>query len=199
MCIRDSTSRTFTFEELEQALVDEGYDPNEEVTVDGVVTEATTNAVTAWQAATGLPESGLADPGYYFEFPANRIVESHFDGDRLALSASTSRLEVSVVVAVADADEFEVDDQVTIELADESTVDGRVGDIGPVEEADNPDGDSTVTVSIEVLATDDLIEGTVTVSTIGDSVEGAVAVPTRALVALQEGGFAVEVLSLIHI
>ena len=149
--------------------------------------------MTAWQAATGLPESGLADPGYYFEFPANRIVESHFDGDRLALSASTSRLEVSVVVAVADADEFEVDDQVTIELADESTVDGRVGDIGPVEEADNPDGDSTVTVSIEVLATDDLIEGTVTVSTIGDSVEGAVAVPTRALVALQEGGFAVEV------
>ncbi len=187
------TSNTFTDQELEQALADEGYDPDEAMTIDGVVTDATTDAIRAWQSATDIPDTGSADPGHYVVVPSNRTVETHFEGDRLALSASTSELEVSVVVAVADADEFEVGDQVSIELADESLVDGQVAVIGPVEEAANQDGEPTVTISIEVLSSADVIEGTVTVSTIGEAVEGAIAVPTRALVALKEGGFAVEV------
>lgn len=191
---RALTAQTFTYEELEQALADEGYDPDEAMTIDGTVTEATNAAITAWQSSTGLPETGLADPGYYLSVPANRVVESHAEGDRLVLTASTSELEVSVVVAVADADEFEVGDEVTIELADETTVDGRVAEIGAVEESPDPEGGSTVTISIEVLGTGELIEGVVTVSTIGEAVEGAIAVPTRALVALREGGFAVEII-----
>lgn len=188
------TSTTFTNTELEQALADEGYDPDEEMTVDGAITNATTAAIERWQQATGLPVTGQADPDYYVEVPAGRTVESHAEGHRHVLVAGVSELDVTVVVAVADADEFTVGDQVSIELADESLVDGEVREIGAVEESADPSIDPTVTISIEVLSDEaNLIEGSVTVKTIGESVEDAVAIPTRALVSLAEGGFAVNV------
>lgn len=202
-------SETFTVVELERALADGGFDPDDEMTVDGTATDATSAAVERWQRSVGLPVTGATDPGYYALVPQGHVVESHLvvEDETLAtgpvLSTAVSRLSVEVIVEVADADEFEAGDAVAVELADESAVEGVVSEVGPVEPAANPQDVSTVTVTIEIVLDsvltdsaggDDssLIEGPVTVVSVGDEVIDATVIPNRALVALSEGGFAVE-------
>lgn len=194
-------SDTFTTLELEAALAEGGYDPDAEMTVDGTVTDATRAAIERWQNAAGVPVTGQDDPGYYVAVPERRVVESILiaDGSLVTaggpiLTASISRLSVQVVVEVADADEFEVGQDVTIELADETTAVGVVVDISEVAQGATPQDSPTVEISVDVFAEADqnLIEGPVTVLNAGEIIEGATVVPTRALVALAEGGFAVE-------
>lgn len=192
------TSQTFTNLELEQALATDLFDPDEQMTVDGVITDATSAAITRWQTEAGLPVTGVADPAYYQPITEGQTVEEHLYDDgvsamRPVLVTSASELRVEVVVGVADADEFVFGQSVDITLADETEVKGTVFDIGPVTRA-NQQADPTVTITIEVVADGDteLVEGNVTVTTISEAIEGATAVPTRGLVSLAEGGFAVE-------
>ena len=194
-------SDSFTTTELEQALVDAGFDPDSEITIDETVTDATRAAMTRWQEATGLTANGQADPGYYALIPPGRVVEAHLatEGEEVIgggplLHTSSSRLSVEVVVDVSDADEFEVGQEVEVEMADETTVDGVVAELSSVIQSADPQGSPTVEVTIDVVAStgEALIEGPVTVLSIGEAVEGATVVPTRALVSLAEGGFAVE-------
>ena len=139
--------------------------------------------------------------------PLGQTVDAHLIGtdpetdgtvsaSRPVLTASASELLVEVEVGVADADEFVVGQSVSIELADEQVIDGVVAEIGQVQRA-NPQADPIVTIGIDVIADADqnLVEGTANVTTISESIEGATAVPTRALVSLAEGGFAVEVVA----
>lgn len=194
-------SNTFTPTELEQALVDNGYDPDGEMTVDGSITDATRAAVERWQATAGLPVTGETDPGYYLHVPEGRTVDSILVPDGVSLltggpilTASVSRLSVEIVVDISEADEFEIGQSVTIELADETVTEGIVADISSVIQATNPQDSPTVEISINVLSAADqeLIEGPVTVLSIGDAIAGATVVPTRSLLSLAEGGFAVE-------
>lgn len=195
------TSATFTDLELETALAAEGYDPDLEMTVDGVVTDATAAAITRWQEATGLPVTGVAVPAYYQPVTGGHTVdgdrsETEISAQRPVLSTSASELRVEVAVGVTDADEFTEGQTVAITLADENEVAGVVLDVGPVTRA-NQQADPTVTITIEVIADADteLVEGNVTVTTISEAIEGATAVPTRGLISLAEGGFAVEVVN----
>ncbi len=194
-------SETYTSLELEEVLAAEGYDPDDAMTVDGVITDATESAVESWQASAGLPVTGRSEPGYYLAVPAGRAVDGWLidEGESVAdggpiLTASTSELSVDVVVDVADADEFELDQLVSIEMADESVVDGAVSNISAVIRPSEPQGTPTVEITIAVVASaeETLVEGPVTVLSIGEAIVGATVVPTRALVSLAEGGFAVE-------
>ena len=110
------------------------------------------------------------------------------------MTLSVSRLSAEVVVEVADADEFTVGDPVSVELADETTADGVVVSLGSVTAGANQQSAPTVTVGIEVAVDADreVVVGPVTVLTSGETVLGAIVVPTRALISLSEGGFAVE-------
>lgn len=195
---------TFTDLELEEALVVGGHDPDGELTVDGVLTEATTAAVERWQRASGLPVTGLGDPGLFTPVIDGHAVERHGLGEQdvvstggPVLATSRSQLSVSVVVDVAEADEFAVDQEVSVEAADGSTLDGVVTDIGAVTPAANAQDSPTVEITIDIEAGADvsLIEGPVTVVSAGEEILGATVVPTRALLALAEGGFAVEKLA----
>lgn len=195
-------SDTFTIVELEQALTDEGHDPDGEMTIDGTATGVTETVIERWQQANGLPVTGLAEPAWYVPTPSGQSIDAHLvaDGTDLStggpvLTTSASRLSVEVVVDVAESDEFSVGQSVTIELADESTAAGLVAEIGAVSQpAQGGQGDPTQTIVIDVVTGDDasLVEGTVIVVSIGEEVVGATVVPTRALVALAEGGFAIE-------
>lgn len=198
--LAELTSATFTELELETALAAGGFDPDDEMTVDGAITDATAAAIERWQAASGLPVTGVASPDYYQTITEGQTVDAHLleDGvsaQRPILTTSASELRVEVEVGVSDADEFTVGQPVDITLADENQVSGTVAEIGPVTRA-NQQADPTVTVTIEVIADADteLVEGNVTVTTVSEAIEGATAVPTRGLVSLAEGGFAVEVI-----
>ncbi len=192
---------TPTVGELEQALVDAGFDPDGEMTVDEVATEATAAAIERWQAAVGLPVTGLSDPGYYVAVPPGRQVAELLveDGASVVtggpvLTATASRLVIQAVVDVADSDEFEVGQEVTIELADETVNDGVVSAVGSVIPPANQQGTPTVEVLFEMFTEpgQDVVEGAVTIVSIGEEIRGATVIPTRGLITLNEGGFAVE-------
>ena len=204
--LAELASSTFTDLELEAALSAAGYDPDLAMTVDGVITDASTAAITRWQETAGLPVTGIAAPAYYqlvaggqtvdADTAENTTVENEISAQRPVLTTSASELRVEVSVGVADADEFTEGQTVTITLADENEVSGVVLDVGPVTRA-NQQADPAVTVTIEVIADadTDLVEGNVTITTISEAIEGAITVPTRGLVSLAEGGFAVEVVN----
>lgn len=197
------TGENFTTLELEESLAANGYDPDDEMTVDGVSTAATEAAIARWQNDAGLPTTSSPLSGGYALVPSGRTVEQHLveDGRWITgggpiLIASESRLSVDLSVDVAEADEFEVGQPVTIELADETSAAGTVIAISSVRQAEQG-ANPTVDITIDVIAEpgQDLIEGPVTVVSVGDRIDGATVVPTRALISLAEGGFAVEKLA----
>lgn len=183
--------------ELESNLVALGYDPDNTVTVDETFTYNTGLMVQRWQEAIGVEITGTveADAGVIAASPmvllSSPDVGDQANGVLLEL-APPSDMVVTVPVAVADADEWELGDEAIVLLADESSFDAVVTVIGTEITAD--DEGRTLDVTLEpVGSTPDLFDGAVTVTTIGEEVRGATVVPTRALVALAEGGFAVEV------
>ena len=113
---------------------------------------------------------------------------------RPILELSVQTLSVVVPVGLADAADFTVGQQVSVELPDESVAPGVVVEVGEVAQTAGPGTDPTIDVTIEFieLVDDSLPASEVTVIVVGNSVLDALVVPTRGLVTLAEGGFAVE-------
>lgn len=182
--------------ELESNLVALGYDPDETVTVDEDFTYNTSLMVERWQEAIGAEITGEVDVDSAAMVTSEMVLLSSPEvgetGGVVLDLAPPSDLVVTVPVAVTDADEWELGDEATVELVDETTFDAVVVAIG-TEITTDADG-STLDISLEPVGdTSGLFDGDVTVITIGEEIRGATVVPTRALVALAEGGFAVEI------
>lgn len=183
--------------ELETNLVALGFDPDGTVTIDENFTYNTELMVKAWQDAAGFEITGVVEAavgvvvGSPMVLLAGPDVGDQGNGVLLEL-APPSEMVVTVPVALTDADEWNVGDLATVVMADGSSFEAVVTVIGTEITTDN-DG-ATLDVTLEPLGdTTGLFDGGVTVTTIGEEIRGAIVVPTRALVALAEGGFAVEV------
>ena len=112
--------------------------------------------------------------------------------------SSTER--VSAAVPTSDQGRFPVGKAVTIELADGRSVAGAVSSIGQVARRTGQGNNAQYVVDVlfDVTAQQPatpLLAGPVTVHVADEEAKGVVAVPVRALVALAEGGYAVEVAS----
>jgi hypothetical protein len=98
------------------------------------------------------------------------------------LDVSTERLSL---VATGDA--------VTVLLPDDTTTRGRVTEVGRVARAGDGGGDPTVLVVVELDAASEVFdEAPVKVLVEKDAARDVLAVPVAALVALAEGGYALE-------
>jgi peptidoglycan hydrolase-like protein with peptidoglycan-binding domain len=187
---------------LEEALVRLGFDADGTMTVDGVFDEATEAAVIAWRGSIGVEEDGIVAPGDIVFLPeAVRI------SDRLAepgasigpgtpvLATSTDESVVTVDLPAAEQAVLEEGDAVVVILPDDTEVTGRV--VFKAETASiSPQGDASFEVVVElddVAAAAGLDQAPVDVEVITDRADGVMAVPVTALVALAEGGYAVEV------
>lgn len=192
-------------EALEQALNDGGFDPDTEMTIDGIVTDATESAVGRWQTSVGLPVTEIADSsGYVLISPARGALGLAVDGPlvlpgtdlvagRVTMNLVAQTMSTVVPIVVADADEFEVGMEVEVELADETLYTAVVSDIGTTVTPGAGDEDPTIDVTVLLTGeTSDVIAGPAIVRTISSRIDGATVVPTRSLVSLVEGGFAVE-------
>ena len=82
-------------EQLEQALVDLGYDPDGEVTIDEEFTTATGDMVERWQADLGVDETGRVNVGEVLFTPVPGQVISWQTVVGTSVSASTPVIEVS--------------------------------------------------------------------------------------------------------
>jgi multidrug efflux pump subunit AcrA (membrane-fusion protein) len=120
------------------------------------------------------------------------------------LGGTTARRTVSVDLEVSKLELLPVGQAVTLELPDGTTVDGTVRDVGrTVDTGDDqsqfPTGESsdpTVRVTIDLTSMDGVERydaAPVTVHVVREARENVLAVPVQALLALLEGGYAVEV------
>jgi peptidoglycan hydrolase-like protein with peptidoglycan-binding domain len=194
--------------QLERNVVALGYDPARKIEIDDEWDSATTAAVKRWQDDKGLPETGAVEPGQVaFLRGPRRIGQLKTTvgallqpGGEVMDTSSTRR----VVTVDLDADKQSLvkkGDKVEVELPDGSTVAGRIAAVGKVAESETDPqtgerGDPTIPLEIR-LAPDakagGLDETPVDVSLEKERAENVLTVPVSALLALAEGGYAVEV------
>jgi peptidoglycan hydrolase-like protein with peptidoglycan-binding domain len=189
-------------EALESVLTFIGFDPTDEIVIDDEPDLATAAAVMRWQDSVGLPPTGSVDASGYVVVPNDRdfavgevvaaVGEDLADG-RLVLTLSSPTLALTADVAITEIDEFEPGDIVTVEQVDETTFTAAVTEVSDTTTTAADGGAPTVLVTFEVVESpDEFVSGTVTITTESSRIDGATVVPTRALVTLREGGFAVE-------
>jgi peptidoglycan hydrolase-like protein with peptidoglycan-binding domain len=179
------------------------------VKVDNHWTSATTSAVKRWQRSVGLDDDGIIDLGDVVFLPRALRVTEHAVGLGTPVGPGTPILNGTttwrVVTVQLDADRQDLvapNSRVTVELPDGSTTGGHISKIGRVAQAsdDNagPGGASPPTIEVTIglddtSAVGSLDQAPVTVHVVTNAHENVLAVPVDALVALLEGGYAVEV------
>jgi hypothetical protein len=199
--------------QLEQALVDLGF--GDGVTVDTEFTDATADAVTAWEGALGRSDpDGVVSLGDVVFAPTDlRIAEVTAElGTQVQSGAEVVQVTATTKVAtlqltVDQVANVEAGTPVTIELPDGTEATGTIADLATEPTTDDGTGGGggggggggdeetfAVTVALDDPAVADGFDsGTVDVSVERSRTEDATAVPVTALLALSEGGYAVQV------
>lgn len=192
-------------EEVEANLVALGFATSSSLTVDAAWTDATTQAVKRWQRSLDRDETGVVAPGDVVVLPAAVRIAGHptplgggAGGPVVTVTGATRQvtldLEATKQRLVTSGQAVEV------ELPDGTVVAGTIASVGTVAVA-GEDGDPlnpaeptiTVTVALaDATQAGALDEAPVTVLVTTSAAEGVLAVPVDALLALAEGGYAVE-------
>ncbi len=190
--------------QLQRNLLALGFDDGGDLEVTGEFDSDTAEAVRDWQEDLGLDRTGVVELGDVAFFPTARRMGSHTleigQGVAAAVQvATTSSLErvVTLDLDATDQDLVAKGDRVRVELPSGQRIGGRVSFVSRVAETnpDDPTADPTVEVTIR-LAGDvdtDLDEAPVDVDVETSRAQGVLAVPVEGLLALAEGGFALEV------
>lgn len=185
--------------QLEEALVNLGY---EGPVVDGTWDDGTKAAVLAWQSDVGLETDAVVDLGEVVFLPAtvrvNEVLASvgtSVNPGTPVLAISSADKSVTFDLPAGDQGLIAVGQEVNIELPDGSDTPGTVTSVASVATAQQGGGAS---FEVKVVLDDPAVaagldEAPVDVEVISDSVSNVMAIPVSALVALAEGGYAVEV------
>lgn len=185
--------------QLESALATLGFDPGP---VDDTYTGATRGAVLDWQRSLGSDDDGIVDLGEVVFLPAAIRISDQLTTVGTAvnpgtpvLAATGSDIVVSLDLPAEDQGLVSAGDSVTIELPDNSVTTGTVETVDTVASV-SAQGEAVFEVTIlldDPTAAAGLDEAPVDVDIVTDRVDGVMAVPVTALLALAEGGYAVEV------
>jgi peptidoglycan hydrolase-like protein with peptidoglycan-binding domain len=191
--------------QLEQNLAALGYDPDHQMTIDDHYTWATAAAVKRWQKARGLDQTGVFTTGMpvvFLPWPARVQTLSASVGGSAApggpVYAVTSNVhQVTVDLDVSQQGYVKAGDRVQVVLPDGRRVKGRIGEVGRVAETQGSGPDQTTTIPVTVTldnpdAGGRLDQAPVDVYVTTQTRRGVLAVPVTALLALKEGGYAVE-------
>ncbi len=189
--------------QLEDNLVALGFADPAVVTVDEKYTSATAAAVKRWQKSLGLEQTGVVEPTdvVFASAPLRIATLKAAVGDRSAANTvmfETTGAEqiVSVKLDTGKASVAKQDAAVTIDLGNDHTIDGTVRSVGTVVQSESNQGQTSnyidVVIAIAGGQAAGLDDAPVTVKFTSSSATGVLAVPVRALLALAEGGYAVE-------
>jgi peptidoglycan hydrolase-like protein with peptidoglycan-binding domain len=202
-------------EQLERNLAELGY--GDSLTVDDEFTEATGDAVRAWQADLGVAETGVVARTAVVFVPRGARVDSlHADvGDPVTpgmpvLDFTGSAQVVSLDAEIDDRDLLPVDAEVTLELPDGRTVAGTVtaanvatapeseaaeGTGGEEEAAGSDDAVAEIEVTLAEEVDSSLLGSPVDVVAKVEERENVLVVPVSALLARSGGGYGLEVVA----
>jgi peptidoglycan hydrolase-like protein with peptidoglycan-binding domain len=191
--------------QLEQNLAALGYDPDHQMTIDNHYTAATAAAVVRWQKARGLDQTGVfttAMPAVFLPWAVRVNTLSASVGAQAALggpayTVTSDRHQVSVDLEVSQQSYVKQGDRVEVVLPDGRRVKGRISEVGRVAETSGDPPNQTTTVPVTVAldnpkAGGRLDQAPVEVYVTTETRKGVLAVPVTALLALKEGGYAVE-------
>jgi len=180
--------------QLQTFLNGVGLELKTELTIDGIFGKSTEVAVKAWQTNVGLPATGtINNTQIVFAPDPVRIASASRLGDAFS-GLQVNSAEPSVLVDTSNRDRSALVEgaTVTVTLPDGTTADGTVS----TQEQATASDDSTIwrtTIVVRAKLPGDASSGTVTVTEVlATDVD---LVPVAALLALAEGGFAVEVQS----
>jgi peptidoglycan hydrolase-like protein with peptidoglycan-binding domain len=191
--------------QLEQNLAALGYDPDHQITVDDHYTWATKAAVKRWQKARGLDQTGVFTttmPAVFLPWAVRVNTLSGSVGAQAApgqpaYTATSNRHQVTVNLDVSQQSYVRTGDRVDVVLPDGRHAKGRISQVGRVAETQGSGQDQTTTIPVTVALDDPtaggrLDQAPVDVYVTTESRKGVLAVPVGALLALAEGGYAVE-------
>ncbi|WP_218108196.1 HlyD family efflux transporter periplasmic adaptor subunit [Micromonospora matsumotoense] len=168
---------------------------------DGVLTGSLMRAIRRWQQDAELPVTGRIGVGDVAVLPGavrvDAVTALRGDAAETPLVTVTPTTKVITVLAkAAEAGTIRRGDQVTVTLPGDKTVDGTISAIGTTVTQDDdagPTGEPTRAVTVTV---DDDLAGIdaadVQVDLVGETRPDVLAVPVGALVALSEGGYALQ-------
>ena len=191
---------------LERALVDLGFDPDSTMTVDDHFDAATAKVVQAWQAKIGVAaaDTVTVPKGSFVVVPSGLLAGTALvaDGTTIAGDTVVSTLtaparEVSTTAPVGDAT-FVLGASIEVEFPDGTRQTGTVVNVGTTatNSSNTPGATPSVPITIRVdqipSTVDSFVQIPVTLRVVADEAKGAFVVPVGALVALAEGGYAVE-------
>jgi hypothetical protein len=187
--------------QLEENLVALGYATADALGPDDTWTWATTRAVKAWQHDLGGRTTGAVEPGQVvFEPGAVRVAEAvaavgaPAGGPAVKVTGTTRT--VSVDLPAPRRSLVHTGDAVQVKLPDGRTVDGTVATVGSVARAAaSGQGDATIAMTVslaDAAAVGALDQAPVTVRITTTAATGVLAVPVQALLAVAEGGYALE-------
>jgi peptidoglycan hydrolase-like protein with peptidoglycan-binding domain len=187
--------------QLEQNLRAMGHAPRG-MKVDRDWDAKTTIAVRRWQKAAGIKRDGTLDGGDLAFLPGAIRVASHeaqlgaaVGPGSPVLGTSTATRVVTLDINAGRQDLVSPGQKVTVELPGGATLAGVVRSIGRVARAGENGGATTVPVTIDLdpeATLPDLDAAPVTIAVVTVSHPDVLTVPVNALVALLEGGYAVE-------
>ncbi|GAA1606733.1 peptidoglycan-binding protein [Kribbella sancticallisti] len=189
--------------QLEQNLKALGYTG---LTVDDEYTSATAEAVEEWQEDRGLEETGVVELGQVVFAPAAVRVDSLqaqvsdpvAPGQKLLGYTGTTKA-VTVELEAADQRLAKENAAVSVTLPDNTTVAGKVDEVSTVIiPAASPDQDPETKIEVIVAlgnqkAAASYALASVDVTFTATERKNVLTVPVGALLALQEGGFGVEI------
>ncbi|HEV3268161.1 MAG TPA: peptidoglycan-binding protein [Acidimicrobiales bacterium] len=189
--------------ELNQNLIALGF---EHGVASDYFTSSSAAAVAAWQGSLGEPATGIVALGDVVVAPGPLQVATVSaakgqiaSGGMAVLSATSRTPVVTIDLAAAQQSEVKVGDPVTITLPNNSTTPGVITSVGtvavtPPSSSGNSSG-PTITVIVtptKLSAIGNLDQAPVNVSITNATVTSVLTVPVDALLALANGGYAVE-------
>lgn len=171
---------------------------SEDATIDGEFGGTTRSAVKAWQKENDLEETGRVDASQLLFLPYDslRVAAVPRIGDLASggvIEVTESQLFVTVDIAARKRVAFEGDPTVKVETADGSRHDAVVESI-TAQQSQDDFGGQRYRVRLQLNTEQPHEPGETTVEVVDVLATDVLAVPARALVALVESGYAVEVL-----
>ncbi len=190
--------------QLEESLKRLGY-LDKKTQTDRDFRQKTKAAVKRWEKRTGQAKNGLIDPGQVTFLPGDVRVTQVLPelgtrsqaGGVLAHTSGTD-LVVSFDLGADRRDILAVADEVSVELPDGTIAPGIVSEIDSVAQTLAGASEPTVAVTIELTdatTVGDLDGAEVTVSVVRQTRPDVLTVPVDALLALREGGYALEMVA----
>jgi peptidoglycan hydrolase-like protein with peptidoglycan-binding domain len=192
---------------FEQALNTLGFNADSTMVVDDQFDSATATAAAAWLASLGItadPATLVVPAGSFTVVPAGLSVGTALvtdgtvlEGDGVVMSLTAPSRQVTTTAPIGD-DTFALGATIDVEFPDESVQPGTVVEVGNVaaNTTGTPGDTPTVTITIGVdtipATVDSFVEIPVTLRVVSANVPDAIVIPVSALLALKEGGYAVQ-------